>query len=80
MITRYNLLWLTQKKSFRYFRYRVERDLIGVTILVQAKGNAAFSNGDFEEAIEHFTNGINADGSNHVLYSNRSAAQANLPY
>ena len=42
---------------------------------MQAKGNAAFSSGKFEEAISHFTKGIEADGTNHVLYSNRSAAQ-----
>ena len=42
---------------------------------MQAKGNAAFSAGSFEEAIEYFSKGIEADGSNHVLYSNRSAAQ-----
>lgn len=47
---------------------------------VQAKGNAAFSAGNFEEAIKHFTEGINVDGSNHVLYSNRSAAQVRLNY
>ena len=42
----------------------------------QAKGNAAFSAGRFDEAIEHFTAGIEADPTNHVLYSNRSAAAA----
>ncbi len=29
---------------------------------------------NFSEAIEHYTNAINMDGSNHVYYSNRSAA------
>ena len=42
----------------------------------QAKGNAAFSAGRFDEAIQHFTAGIEADPTNHVLYSNRSAAAA----
>lgn len=41
----------------------------------QAKGNAAFSAGKFEEAIEHFTEGIAVAPDNHVLYSNRSAAK-----
>lgn len=41
----------------------------------QAKGNAAFSAGKFEEAIEHFTEGIAVAPENHVLYSNRSAAK-----
>ncbi|KAK3261357.1 DNA binding protein, partial [Cymbomonas tetramitiformis] len=44
----------------------------------KAKGNAAFSAGRFEEAIGHFTDAVNLDPSNHVLYSNRSAAQASL--
>lgn len=42
---------------------------------LQAKGNAAFAAGDFDKAIEHFTAGIEVDANNHVLYSNRSAAQ-----
>ncbi|BDA49920.1 Hsp70-Hsp90 organizing protein 1 [Coccomyxa sp. Obi] len=44
----------------------------------KAKGNAAFAAGKHEEAIEHFTEGIKVDPSNHVLYSNRSASLASL--
>lgn len=44
----------------------------------KAKGNEAFKAQKFDEAIEHFTNAINADPSNHVLYSNRSASYASL--
>ena len=40
----------------------------------QAKGNAAFAAGKHEEAIDHFSAGIEVDPSNHVLYSNRSAS------
>mmetsp|Transcript_10918 Transcript_10918/g.15302 ORF Transcript_10918/g.15302 Transcript_10918/m.15302 type:complete len:604 (+) Transcript_10918:73-1884(+) len=40
----------------------------------KAKGNAALQAGNTTEAIEHYTAAINADGSNHVYYSNRSAA------
>jgi heat shock protein 1/8 len=38
-------------------------------------GNSAFSKGNFAAAIEAYTAAIAADGTNHVLWSNRSAAQ-----
>ncbi|OAY59965.1 hsp70-Hsp90 organizing protein 3 [Manihot esculenta] len=44
----------------------------------KAKGNAAFSAGDYAGAVKHFTEAISLAPSNHVLYSNRSAALASL--
>ncbi|CAH9086216.1 unnamed protein product [Cuscuta europaea] len=44
----------------------------------KAKGNAAFAAGNFTEAIKHFTEAISFAPTNHVLYSNRSAAYASL--
>ncbi|KAL1559751.1 Hsp70-Hsp90 organizing protein 3 [Salvia divinorum] len=44
----------------------------------KAKGNAAFSAGNFSDAVRHFTDAINLSPTNHVLYSNRSASYASL--
>lgn len=40
----------------------------------KTKGNAALSAGNFKEAIECYTKAIELDGSQHVFFSNRSAA------
>jgi len=45
---------------------------------LKAQGNAAFSAGKYEEAVNHFTLAILEDPSDHVFYSNRSACYANL--
>ncbi|ORX50065.1 chaperone activator Sti1 [Piromyces finnis] len=45
---------------------------------LKAKGNKAFSEKRFEEAIDFFTQAINIDSSNHVFFSNRSACYASL--
>lgn len=37
-------------------------------------GNKALQAGNLTSAIENYTKAINADGTNHVYYSNRSAA------
>ncbi|KAJ6933431.1 hsp70-Hsp90 organizing protein 3-like [Populus alba x Populus x berolinensis] len=44
----------------------------------KSRGNAAFSAGDYATAVEHFTDAIALSPTNHVLYSNRSAAHASL--
>lgn len=44
----------------------------------KAKGNAAFSAADFSSAVSHFSEAIALAPTNHVLYSNRSAAFASL--
>ncbi|KAJ6695622.1 HSP70-HSP90 ORGANIZING PROTEIN 3 [Salix koriyanagi] len=44
----------------------------------KSRGNAAFSAGDYAAAVEHFTDAIALSPTNHVLYSNRSAAHASL--
>ncbi|RYR59899.1 hypothetical protein Ahy_A05g025844 isoform B [Arachis hypogaea] len=44
----------------------------------KAKGNAAFSSGDYAAAVRHFSDAIALSPDNHVLYSNRSASYASL--
>lgn len=44
----------------------------------KARGNAAFSSGDYRSAVRHFSDAIALAPANHVLYSNRSAAHASL--
>lgn len=41
---------------------------------LQAKGNSAYAAGNYEEAVKYFTDAVNSDSKNHILYSNRSAA------
>ncbi|KAL4801958.1 hypothetical protein BDV18DRAFT_147900 [Aspergillus unguis] len=43
---------------------------------LKAEGNKAFSAKDYPTAIEKFTQAIELDSNNHVLYSNRSAVYA----
>ncbi|KAJ1668337.1 Hsp90 cochaperone [Coemansia sp. RSA 1813] len=45
---------------------------------LKAKGNEAFAAGNYDEAIKLFTEAIEADPANHVLYSNRSASLSSL--
>eukprot|EP00034_Subulatomonas_tetraspora_P001592 GABW01001917.1.p1 GENE.GABW01001917.1~~GABW01001917.1.p1 ORF type:complete len:111 (-),score=30.95 GABW01001917.1:3-335(-) len=40
----------------------------------KARGNEALNAGNYDEAIRFYTQGIEVDPTNHVLYSNRSAA------
>ncbi|KAL8703125.1 MAG: hypothetical protein Q9201_003684 [Fulgogasparrea decipioides] len=45
---------------------------------LKAEGNKAFAAKDFDEAIDKFSQAIEIEPTNHVLYSNRSGAYASL--
>jgi len=45
---------------------------------LKAEGNKAFTEKRFQEAVDKFSQAIELDSSNHVLYSNRSGAYASL--
>ncbi|KAI3656961.1 hypothetical protein MP638_004192 [Amoeboaphelidium occidentale] len=45
---------------------------------LKRQGNAAFQSGDYNTSIKLFTNAIQKDNANHVLYSNRSASYCGL--
>ena len=45
---------------------------------LKQRGNEAFKRNDFKLACELFTEAITLDSTNHVLYSNRSAARVIL--
>ena len=62
------------KKEKKKRRERRERPTMAANEL-KAQGNEAFKNGRFEEAIDFFSKAIDVDPKNHVLYSNRSAAE-----
>jgi len=49
-------------------------NIIKMSAEAKKKGNEAFSAGDFSKAVKQFTMAIRMDKTNHVLFSNRSAA------
>ena len=66
---------LLHKKKRR--KQRVKKIIMSADELKQ-KGNEAFKQNDFKLACELFTEAIGLDSTNHVLYSNRSAARVIL--
>jgi tetratricopeptide (TPR) repeat protein len=46
----------------------------------KTKGTAAFTEGDYHEAVKWYTKGVELDPKNYILYSNRSASFLALKY
>ena len=45
---------------------------------LKQKGNEAFAKGSFEDAIQVFTSSLDYDATQHIIWSNRSAAHASM--
>ena len=73
-----------KKKSKSFFftrkkkRTRKQKKIIMSADELKQKGNEAFKRNEFKLACEIFTEAIELDSTNHVLYSNRSAARVIL--
>ena len=59
-------------------RTRAQKNHIMSADALKQKGNEAFKRNEFKLACEIFTEAIELDSTNHVLYSNRSAARVIL--
>ena len=59
-------------------RTRKQKNHIMSADALKQKGNEAFKRNEFKLACEIFTEAIELDATNHVLYSNRSAARVIL--
>ena len=75
----------TKKKKHKSFffkrkkkRTRKQKNHIMSADELKQKGNEAFKRNEFKLACEIFTEAIELDSTNHVLYSNRSAARVIL--
>jgi len=64
-------------KAARYAKLTPE-ERAARSLELKNRGNEAFQAGNFADAVAAFTEGVMVDPSNHVLYSNRSAANLSL--
>jgi len=65
-----------RKANLRTASQAVSKTSSELKLDAKQRGNAFFKRGEYDMAIREFTNAINQDAGDYVLYSNRSAAHA----
>lgn len=67
------------KNNFELFYFNCSRTIINnMAEVLKTLGNDAFKSKDYVKALEYYSQALQVDANNHVLYSNKSACYFNL--